>query len=155
MDMQHMLEDVVALSRRRGVVEVDRPEARLALLVVLDHLDRVLDRDELEELAATMPAGLAVMLERRRGYDRAPLELVSSAAVAVVCEVLAALPVDDAVAARLRRDVPWRLASGGGPERRRRGAPGLLLDHDDRPTLRVVGQLRPTVVPAPALRQTA
>lgn len=144
--MQRIIEDIVERCRDRGLVEPDRGTARLALLVVLDHLDRALVRDDMEELAAAMPAGLAVMLQRRRGYDRPSLDLVSPEHVAIVCEVLACHPIDAGLARKLAGEVPRRLlgATEAGPRRHARPE----LEPDQRPTLRVVSQLRPTIVPA-------
>lgn len=152
--MHQLIEDITEASRGRGVAESDRATARLALLVVLDHLDRALSADELEELGAAMPAGLAVMLQRRRGYDRPPLDLVEPALVAIVCEVLATLPIDPALHARLRAAVPRQLLERGAEVRR--GPPRPPFDHDEHPTLRVVSQLRPTIRIAPEdVRRTA
>ena len=143
--MQRIIEDIIDRCQDRGVVESDRATARLALLVVLDHLDRALVHDEMEELAAAMPAGLAVMLQRRRGYDRPSIELVQPELVAIVCEVLASHPIDPAVARKLARDVPRRLLQAPTEGHRRHVGAGVA--YDERPTLRVVAQLRPTIAP--------
>ena len=61
--MHGIIEATAELSRRDGV-DIDRTFARLTLLTVVEHLDRVLHPDELRALAEALPLALSIMLRR-------------------------------------------------------------------------------------------
>lgn len=112
--MHGIIEATGAIGRRHGV-DVDRTTARLALLAVVEHLDRVLQPAEIAALATSLPLALSIQLRRGPRVVRPPLP--DEALVRAACEALA-MAVGGPLAARLHDDVPGALLGQGPPARR-------------------------------------
>lgn len=152
--MHEIVDATAQLCRRRGL-EIDRAAARLALLTVVDHLDRALDPSELAALADALPLGLSLMVQRRSGIERTQFEIVDETSLRAVCEALARV-VAEPLATVLRDEVADVLL-GRGPrpavERsgevrhlaRRTSTPPSRRSLSERPTLRVESTPEPSV----------
>lgn len=110
--MHKIVNDVIHLSLRHAGVVLDHASARLALVVVVDHLPGVLDRAELAELEGALPLTLSLMLQRSADVGHGRFDLIDPLTVDVICEVLARAPVSRTLARRLRG--PVAIALGGG-----------------------------------------
>lgn len=155
--MHKIIDDVIHLSLRDAGVVLDHASARLAVVVVVDHLPGVLDREELGQLEGALPLMLSLMLQRSASVGHGRFALVDPLVVDVICAVLARFPVSDALARRLRG--PVAIALGGGvvevrdedlasrPTRREMRAVC-------RPTVRVMTHVPERAFP-PAVRPTA
>ena len=144
--MHEIVDATAQLCRRRGL-EVDRAAARLALLTVVDHLDRVLEPTELVALADALPLGLSLMVQRRSGIERTQFELVDETSLRAACEALSCV-VSEPLAAVLRDEVadvllgrrPRAAVDRSGEVRvlaRTTSVPPSRRSISERPTLRV------------------
>lgn len=158
--MHKIVDDVIHLSLREAGVVLDHASARLAVVVLVDHLPGVLDRDEVAELEGALPLTLSLMLQRATATGHGRFPLAEPLVVDVICAVLARSSIGDALARKLRG--PVAVALGGGvvevreddlgsrPTRRQLAAvchptvkvatsvPTRALPPGDRPTLRAI-----------------
>lgn len=112
--MHGIIEATAELSRRDGV-DIDRTFARLTLLTVVEHLDRVLHPDELRVLAESLPLALSIVLRRSPRDSRLPFDVEETPARAA-CEALGRA-VGGALGERLRAEVPDVLLGRTAPRR--------------------------------------
>ena len=113
--MHGIIEATAELSRRDGV-DIDRTFARLTLLTVVEHLDRVLHPEELRALAEALPLALSILLRRSPRDSRLPFDVEETPARAA-CEALGRA-VGGALGDRLRVDVPDALLGRQASRRR-------------------------------------
>lgn len=101
--MHGIIEATSAICRRQGV-DIDRTSARLTLLTVVEHLDRVLHPPELQALAEALPLALSILLRRGARDGRRHFE-GDEVAVRAACEALGDA-AGGALGDRLRGHVP-------------------------------------------------
>jgi hypothetical protein len=116
------------------MIGIDRAEARLSLLVVLEAMKEVLSENDAWALADELPPGLGYLLQPVRRDEMAPTgerETVPRQHVSTICGVLAALG-PDRLASLIADEIPDRIARYLGAGSRDEPAPSLT----SRPTMR-------------------
>lgn len=147
--MQQLVDVTAQICRRHGH-DVDRAAARLALLTVVDHLDRALDDAELATLADALPLGLSLMVQRRARTERTQFDLVDEVPLRAACEALSHV-VAGPLATALREEVAdvllARRPRASTVERsgaQRAVIPASMRSPSERPTVRVESTPEPS-----------